>query len=344
MQFGPDDWLSRFQDHEILQQILSKLPFAEAVQSSILSHRWMSLWTGISNVELKQKESEPLLEFLNRGCLILERRGVTPIEKLDFGVRNMYELLQHPDYSITTCEFIGTALGSQLKEITMDFATNSPGYSDNKVRCNCPEASRYYIMSGIHLSLHFKLSRLNGCPLHILKLKNCKIDISEFQNFASIETLWLTRVYPTKGTVQQMVQGLTSACTGLKVFGLEFYLLPDKRCATLPVEYLKITCPKLERLTFKCCHCFNSIEVNAPKLKYFEFKGELHERCSFHLVNSPGLVSATFNLSRSGEHFSVFSGTIAAKFIKQIAHAKFMTVTFYDTKVISCSRNCLICF
>jgi F-box domain len=335
MQFDQDDHLSGFPD-EILHRILSKMPFAEAVQSSILSHRWMHLWTGIPNVELKQKETEHLLEFLNRGRLILECHSAAPIEKLHFGIRNHYELLQHPDFSEESRDFVESAISNQVKEITLDFAMKAPGYSDRKGRCSCAEASSHYIMHGIHMLLHFNLDRLNGCPLHILKLKDCKIDISNYQNFASLETLWLTRVYPSKGTVQEMVEGLTSACTGLKTFILEFYLLPSKKCATLRVEQLKITCPKLENLTFKCCHCFESISVNAPKLKYFEFRGELHERSAFHLVNSPALVSATFIISRSGVYFPAYSGVMAAKSIGQFGHVKFMTIAFYDTKVVCC--------
>lgn len=332
MRFGHDDRISLFPD-EILQRILSKLPFAEAFQSSILSHRWMYLWTGISHVELKQEETEHLLEFLNRGRLILECCGAATIGKLHFGIRNHYQLLQHQDFSTETRDFVGLALGSQLKEITLDFAMKAPGYSVNKSRCLCALASNYYIKSGINVFLHFNLNRLNGCQLRVLRLKDCKIDISDYENFASLETLWLTRVYPTKGTVQQMVHDLTSDCTGLKVFGLEFYLFPTKKCATLPVEYLKITCPELERLTIKCCHCFDSIEVDAPKLKHFEFKGELHERCTFRLANCPGLVSTSFIVSRSGTHFPVYSGVMAANFITQFAHVKSLTIAFYDTKV-----------
>jgi hypothetical protein len=60
MQFNQDDRLSGFPD-KILNRILSKMPFTEAVQSIIFSHQWMHLWNGIPIVELKQQETEYLL-------------------------------------------------------------------------------------------------------------------------------------------------------------------------------------------------------------------------------------------------------------------------------------------
>ncbi|XP_027362530.1 F-box/LRR-repeat protein At3g26922-like [Abrus precatorius] len=49
----------------ILQEIISSLPTKEAVQTSVLSKRWVALWMAISNIELKEGSPEKRQQFID---------------------------------------------------------------------------------------------------------------------------------------------------------------------------------------------------------------------------------------------------------------------------------------
>jgi hypothetical protein len=265
--------------YEMLQHILSHLTSEEAVQTSLLSHRWRDVYAGVPTVDLTDTKSgrnkqEQLVCFDQQvtGAILCKSPG-TPISTFRLNAFNPPRDLLH--------QWILIAVSSGVEEIDVKLRYQHcskrrlcPFGSSNKASADFDQHERKsYVKTQHHLF---------GCPtLRRLCLANwtLHLPLGGVAMSATLDTLCLARIMDPKDQLQQLL----SSCPHLAHLTLQ-------ECPSL--TDITVTSARLKSFAMICCHHARRVELSSHRLQLLQYKGGLLPHNSlFKLADHAGVVA-----------------------------------------------------
>ncbi|KAM1599703.1 hypothetical protein ACFX1Q_024874 [Malus domestica] len=283
---------------EILLHILSLLPTLDAVQTSLISHKWRHLWSRVPSLNFDYQlfpPSEPLeytsqfyAEFVDR---VLIFRANSPVHtfRLSF--------IYHSYYGSHVESWVRSAVTRlRARELYLDLFVHDDFHDVETV-------NHWY-------DFPFSVLR-NGC-VEKLGLTRCYLTLPaklSTRRVWSIRSLFLDQVY----LADQMVKDLILGCPNLeelelqKCSGHRHLKICSKRLKRLTLgmffesskqrETLLVDCPNLRSISFNCCSFFRLELKNASSLVEFrvDFVHMIHLSYSYW-IKVVGLLEQVPNL------------------------------------------------
>ncbi|KAG5114084.1 hypothetical protein JHK82_037353 [Glycine max] len=250
LKYGAKDIISQIHD-SILGHILSFLPTMEAVQTSVLSTRWIDVWTSITNLKL------------NDGVLICSGKKMQK-EQYEYFVNTM--LLHLANLSIQSFSLCLTCFHYESSQVS---AWISSILERGVQRLEIQYANKIFFPS-------HTLFSCNSLVQLVLQMR-CTLSVPIFACLPNLQTLGLSGI--------KLVSDHESS-TYSKDLVLSFPILKvfeAKGCEWSTKQNLCIQVPLLERFSIAMWNslsnesCKSSIKIFSPHLTDFSYKGDLEQ-------------------------------------------------------------------
>ncbi|KAJ1388089.1 F-box-like domain superfamily [Sesbania bispinosa] len=247
------DFISKLPD-ALLADIVSRLPDAEGVRTSVLSQRWKTVWKHFSRLNFDQKQMlKPLIEHyllytnsnkrfasaLRRKVASRRRKSVDAIAKASKMINSIIDArssplkscrIRHLAESCVSGEAVGwmkKLLGKGLREISMELENHydlNPYYQDME-----------YSWKDLAQTLDLPFEVFSG--FEVLELKNYYLKIAPFiDNPHILKCLTFNNVAMSPDDLQKILS----------------------------------YCSSLENLALKKCNVKKNVEIDSPSLKVFK--------------------------------------------------------------------------
>nr|CAB3465495.1 unnamed protein product [Digitaria exilis] len=315
---GDDDRLSALGD-SLLRRILHFVPFKEAAATSVLSRRWGSLWrsSGAVNLDVRirnDKGEHPSYEqrqeafFSRRDAFV--RAAMAALDAADAPVTRLTLRVVDEDPHADPAERLpyrflhctSDRFAAAGRDVIRDVVAHraARGVEELRVAVGAEDLFRAFDHHEIYrLSLAVPLIHLR-----VLDLTRCTgltpppppaMDGDAF--FPRLETLRLRLCSLNTSDVQ----ALMDAAPRLATLHLETVLFSMRGWTTGEARRVRLRCLAVTELVMELCGVDDrrSIQINAPRLRYFRYKGP--ERTAFSLTSlAPDMVEvdAHFVLER----------------------------------------------
>ncbi|XP_051149263.1 F-box protein At3g62230-like [Andrographis paniculata] len=306
---GGPDYLSSLPD-AIIANIITSLPFREAVRTSLLSRRWRSLWQSTRSVDIDenlfvQKEGN-VVEFIRRWPEIYG--GEPTMVSFRLAVSNPPELCR-PD--IQRCiDFVVDRRG--LKALDLDFS--DPSWDTN--RDTIPQTTLFHLPLVLEDGRHSSLETLRSFA--------CKIRVPESRNFFfAIRELFLGWIEMAGSSLC----GLVSMCPFLET-------LTVKRCWNL--GSLDLAAPRLRVLVLHKCTGLDYISLTAKSLAIFKYSGGYtYLQLDYH----SSLVQAEFDFQQQLRWEEGADPEMLYNALVEIWRAEFLSVCSYMLQMVQMAEE-----
>nr|XP_011460151.1 PREDICTED: F-box/LRR-repeat protein At3g26922-like [Fragaria vesca subsp. vesca] len=289
---------------EILIHILSFLPTLYAVQTSLVSRQFRSLWSRVPSLDFSydlfpSAVPDPTRLFASLVDRALLLRSISPIQTFRLSFLYYYRYSSHVD-SWLRC----AVTRFHARELHLDL------YIDKEYQNEVSLDEMY----------EFPFAVLRDSRVEVLSLTRCYIWLPADMNLVSIRTVHLERIEMT----DEMVRDLISGCPNLE--DLEIH-----DCHGM--ENLKICSQKLKRLAlgyFYDCDERNTVEIDCRNLWFLKF-----DCCSFtqfRLKNASCLVEFHIGIVHMEQYYCLWTKMV--KLLEQAPHVKSLNVENWWLKFV----------
>ncbi|KAJ4910933.1 FBD-associated F-box protein [Raphanus sativus] len=176
---GREDLISKLPD-SLLSQILSHLPTKDAVRTSVLSHRWKSVWLLVPNLDLSSSEFPDYTAFASfiDKLLAFSREENSVLYKLKL-------TLQKKDESDQSCvtRWIDSAANPKLNHLDLECALANRRFLET-----IPQSLYTECDTLVYLRLH-RVSLGEIKSVSLLCLKTMRLEHNVYASDASLESL-----------------------------------------------------------------------------------------------------------------------------------------------------------
>ncbi|KAD3337887.1 hypothetical protein R6Q59_027379 [Mikania micrantha] len=313
------DRISRLPD-DVLCHILSFLPTKHAVATSILSSRWVNLWSFLTIIDLddslylnpSRKDSNSLLfiDFLDR---VLSHNRSQSIVK--------FRLYMHGSHGQTLSRingFIQNVVLRNVVEIDLGILFNFPADDD----CiKIPHSQSLKVLK-VRSEDGLKMPAFIGC-FPSLRVFDVKVSLTE-----SGDEL-ITNLFPCLPALEKLsLVGDLTDCTG------EIYV----NIGGVALKHLE-----LELLIDNCDDCDAMVVIDAPNLKYLRLQDRF--LASYLVKNKPVISEVRLDVGEYDEEFLEFLDDVGpsrlARFdelLQGLVNTKFISVSARTLKFIFSQR------
>ncbi|XVF78321.1 hypothetical protein PTKIN_Ptkin14bG0122700 [Pterospermum kingtungense] len=280
-----NDRISNLPD-ALIRRILSFLPTKQAVATSVLSNRWVWLWTLVPTLYLEDSnrsgiDEQAKMKFVHFVYRVLLLNKAASLEKFRLNCNQIYG-----QSFINT--WIRSAIDRDLQEVDILVSEIA---NDDLVK----------IPSGLFLMKTLKVLKLHG---------GIMVDVTVSVCLPSLRTLHLLHVnYANVESVRWIISGCVS---------LEELRIDAKNSKKNTVNFI-ISSPTLNSLSLSFSFFVGvKIEISAPALKYLNFKSlSLIKPHSFKVENFPCLIEANIYFV-FWPGIQLFTALNAAKYLKLV--------------------------
>lgn len=257
-----EDWLSTLPE-SLLITILSLLPTKEAVRTSVLSKRWIKLWTYIDNLNFDVSLLPPQLHYkktyldrLRRELRYAKKQQrahlfITIVDQFMQAYRSIkIEKLRiafclFSEHSNSLNEWISSSISAGVENLEIDMQADMIYLADEGM------------VAPYEFPLHFLANRSVPCLKH-LRLIQCNLRGDDFTGFKALTFLHLEHVT----LVDEQLENLLEHCAHLEKLRLIM-------CSKLVTLKIKCSLDHLKYLMVFGCIRLEKIELHARNLESF---------------------------------------------------------------------------
>ncbi|XP_057724223.1 F-box/FBD/LRR-repeat protein At3g14710-like [Arachis stenosperma] len=289
--------------HEsILGQILSFLPTIEAIQTCVLSQRWIHVWKSITSLCFSDSlpcygkilKKEQFVNFVNK--VLLHHLANSSITNFSLCLtRYRYDSKQ-------VSEWISTVLDRRIQKLHIQYAGKVQFSSHSFFKCDTL------------VQLDLKVRCTLNVPIYACfpNLQNLNISGVRLESDSSIFSEDIVLNFPV-----------------LKVF-------EARACEWLTMQGISIQAPLLEKFSLALCYssisnesCKSSIKIFAPCLKEFSYEGDLE--LDIILLDSSSVCDASVVIVVDEDKKDMMEslGFQAHKLLSQIHQVELLKLLFY---------------
>ncbi|XVF78317.1 hypothetical protein PTKIN_Ptkin14bG0122300 [Pterospermum kingtungense] len=285
-----NDRISNLPD-ALIHLILSFLPTKQAMATSVLSKRWLWLWTFVPTLYLEdsyickidEKAKMKFLHFVYR-VLLLNKAG--SVEKFCLNCNPFY------DYSCVNT-WICSAVLRRLREVDISVSETA-------------DVDLMKLPSGLFLMQTLKILKLHGAIM---------VDVPASVCFPSLKTLYLLWVsYANVESIRNFISG----CPSLEELRIEA-TISDENVVNFIISTPTLNWLSLSLKGYPSQSEGIKIEISAPALEYLNFSTNISGLYPFYPENFPCLIEANIFVEHWPK-FTLFRALNAAKYLKLDGH------------------------
>ncbi|XP_058076824.1 putative F-box/LRR-repeat protein At1g56400 [Magnolia sinica] len=310
-----DDTFSNLPE-ALLILIISFLPLKDAVMTSVLSKRWLNLWTNTMAIDLNEDQ---FLEIQRQRRLLGSGRKSWALHIKNQGRRRFAEFI---------CQMLPCFEGPKISKFSLRFSYQTEYHY-------CMEEWIQFSISKKVEEIHLDLSDGDLPPnttaffeslfclpdflyayksLCVLNLDSCKFSPSNFQCFMTLRSLSLRRIKLPQEVIEDVIAN--------SPFLINLSLIECFDLYYLSVSGVRLPLKKL--IVRDCMPLSLGIEIYAPELQSFEYFGSM---VTFYLENLVSLSNVILDFGLESKFY--YYGVELSDLLHEFNHAKGLTVCSY---------------
>ncbi|KAK7272621.1 hypothetical protein RJT34_29339 [Clitoria ternatea] len=288
----------------IIGHILSFLPTKTAVGTSVLSKKWIFMWTFITKLQLKDREPHQFRKRIKKTCFsnfvnrVLLHLNASSIQSFSLSISENYDTSQ-------VNEWISAILSRRVKKLCVDF-------------CSWKKLGFCSHSRELDLSSHSLLSSQSLVEL-VLMMYDCVIKIPTFAYLSSLTILKFSGITLTCHTSNKSEK--------LNLFFPVLRELEMKRCTWLRVKGVTLEVPLLQvvsidnsRLKPLSDGSYTEIKFCARCFTKFTYVGYMLSDNIFLDLSETNVASAVIDLHKFKVEREEETGILACKLLKQFSN------------------------
>ncbi|GLT40817.1 hypothetical protein SLA2020_149230 [Shorea laevis] len=299
------DRLSDLPD-SLIQHILSFMDAKYAVQTCILSKRWVGIWTHLQVVKIDSKFFNRVVNFRNFICQVLDRCETSNVLAVSICMRK-----STLEQSLLD-KIISFAVSHSVQELDLSLK-NSIGDLQSVFRCQSLRVLKLDLFCGLPLPNSISLASLKTLILCKVRLKSENHCFDLFSSCLDLQNLVLDHVFLI---ISDIFNISAPALVNLTISNIRFHVAMDANITNYAsMEYQKVV-------------------ITAPRLTSFSFTH--HRPLSLSMDNSPLLENVNLSMFKYDLPYTQErSFMFVIDMLRQLGNARSLTVSLGLVKFLS---------